>query len=107
MAKTNRAISGKKIMSWVGGVTAILTLVFGLQQLFAVAGKWRKEKQRTAELLAVAKEQRDSRHYADAWATLQEAEQVDDDNEDVATAREDLAMEWLRHARVRVGEQTF
>ncbi|HEY0809254.1 MAG TPA: hypothetical protein VGD49_03795 [Longimicrobiales bacterium] len=94
-------------MSWIGGVTAILGLIFGLQQLFGVVGGWRQKQQRTAELIAVAREQRESRHYAEAWSSLEEAAKVDDDNAAVAAAQEDLAMVWLREARVRVGEQTF
>lgn len=107
MTTSKRAVSGKMVMSIVGGLTAILTLGFALQQMFGAVGKWRQEKQRTAELIAVAQEQRASGHYAEAWASLQEAADVDDDHAEVAAAREDLAMAWLRDARVRVGEQTF
>jgi hypothetical protein len=96
---SKRTISGKTIMSVVGGLTAILTLGFGLQQLVGVVGGWREQKQRTSELIAVAEEQRESRHYPEAWASLQQAAELDDDNDDVATAREDLAMDWLREAR--------
>jgi tetratricopeptide (TPR) repeat protein len=99
--------SSKKIMSWVGGATAILTLLFGLQQLVGWVSNARTQRQRTSELMAVAKDQQHSGHYPEAWASLEEAAQLDSDNDDIAVAREDLAMTWLREARVRVGEQTF
>lgn len=94
-------------MSWVAAATALLTLLFALQQLVSWVGGWHAEKRRIAELVAVAAEQRASRHYAEAWASLDQAAQIDADNEVVDGTQEDLAMDWLRNARVRQGEQTF
>ncbi|HEX6558797.1 MAG TPA: hypothetical protein VF021_05025, partial [Longimicrobiales bacterium] len=102
-----KRISAKAAMGWIGGATAVLTFVFAAQQLVGRIGGWREHKQRIAELVAVAREQTASRHYAEAWAGLDEAARIDSSNDDIQAAREDVAMQWLRAARVREGEQTF
>lgn len=94
-------------MSWIGGATAVLTLFFGVQRLVGWAGNWREQKQRVTEMLAVAVTQQQSQNYREAWGSLAEAEKLDSDNDELRRAQEDLAMEWLREARVRQGEQTF
>ena len=97
----------KQVMSWVGGATAILTLIFGLQRLVGWIGDWREQRLQIAELVALSVTQQETHHYPEAWASLTEAERLDAGNEDVRRAQEDLVMVWLRGARVRVGEQTF
>lgn len=97
----------KQVMSWVGGATAILTLLFGLQRLVGWVGDWREQRRQIAELVALSVTQQETQHYPEAWASLTEAERLDAGNEDVRRAQEDLVMAWLRDARVRVGEQTF
>lgn len=96
----------KRPMSIVGGLTAVLGLVFAVQQLVGFVGDWHGRRQRLAEYIDVAAVERASRRYPEAWASLDSAARLDD-NEAVRTAQEDLAMEWLRAARVREGEQTF
>lgn len=109
MAKPTQAAAPwwRRPMTVVTGATAVLGLVFALQRLVGSAGDWRGRRHRVSEYLALAAQQRESRDYAAAWASLDSAAQLERDDDRVLTAREDLAMEWLRAARVREGEQTF
>jgi hypothetical protein len=95
------------ILVWVGGLTAILTLVFSLHRLSAMMGEARARRARVREALASADTQRQGGHFAAAWETLEEAARLAPRRTDVRTARAALAMEWLRRIRIRSGEQTF
>jgi hypothetical protein len=95
------------ILIWVGGLTAILTLVFSLHRLSSMMGEARARRAHVREALASAETQRQGGHYAAAWETLEEAARVAPRRTDVRTARAALAMEWLRRIRIRSGEQTF
>jgi hypothetical protein len=95
------------VMKWVGGTTAILTLVFGLQRVVTSVSDARVKRNRTNELLRTAKLQLADRRYDEAWATLQQAETVNSTSTDVHSAQEDVAMEWLDNIRVTPSEGTF
>jgi hypothetical protein len=94
-------------MKWVGGATAILTLVFALERVAASVSDVRAKRAQTNELLRAAEIERQDRHYDDAWQTLQKAEAVGGSTADVRAAQEDVGMEWLRNINVVVGQQTF
>jgi hypothetical protein len=94
-------------MKWVGGATAILTLVFALERVAASVSDVRGKRAQTNELLRAAEVERQDRHYDDAWQTLQKAEAVGASTADVRAAQEDVGMEWLRNINVIVGQQTF
>lgn len=100
------AKSWKGVMAVVGGVTAVLTLLFALLRLAGSLTGWHQGRQKTDELVAEAQEQRASKHYPEAWATLQDAAQLAPNNERIRVAQEDLAMAWLRDAHAQ-GDQTF
>jgi hypothetical protein len=94
-------------MKWVGGATAVLTLVFALERVATSVSDVRAKRAQTNELLRAAEVEREDRHYDDAWRTLQKAETVGASTADVRAAQEDLGMEWLRNITVVVGQQTF
>jgi hypothetical protein len=95
------------VMKWVGGTTAVLTLLFALQRLVTSVTDTRAKRNRTNELLRTAKLQLADRRYDEAWATLQQAETVNSASADVHSAQEDVAMEWLDNIRVTPSEGTF
>lgn len=100
-------MTGGTVMKWVGGTTAVLTLVFALERVVTSVSDARAKRTQTNELLRAAELQRQDRHYDDAWRTLQKAETVSASAADVRTAQEDVGMEWLRNINVVVGQQTF
>ena len=93
-------MTSSTVMKWVGGTTAILTLLFGLQRLVTSVSDTRAKRNRTNELLRVAKLQLDDRRYDEAWGTLQQAETLNSTSADVRAAQEDVSMEWLDNIRV-------
>jgi hypothetical protein len=122
---TGRPISGGNegprskfaaLLKWVGGVTAILSLVFALHQITKLVSDVRERQRNTAELYKVGKLQQAARDYAAAWASFEQglkaAEpggqlakltgQLGEERRQLREAQEDLAMEWLENVRVIV-----
>jgi len=105
--RNRRAAAFGTAMKWVGAASAILALLFSVQRLVVMISDAREKSARIAELLQTAGTQREGGHYAEAWQTLEQAAALDADRPAVREAQEDLAMEWLRRARVTQGRQTF
>jgi HEAT repeats/PBS lyase HEAT-like repeat len=97
------------VLKWVGGATAVLSLVFGLFQLVQIVGTIRAQQHQVAELLRVGELQQAARDYSSAWASFAEAAKTAEAGGEVAKltgslsedqrrtrkAEEDLAMAWL------------
>jgi hypothetical protein len=86
-------------IKWVGAVTAVLTLIFGLHQLADLISANRARHHQVEVLLTTAKTQEQAGDREDAWTSLQQAAQVAKGDVRVETAQEDLAMRWLRTRR--------
>ena len=107
-----------RVLKWVGAVTSILSLIFGLYQLTNLMAGVRDRQRKIAESLNVENSQRTAGDFARAWATLQEAAKLADEGGKLATImgrldevrqrvrlrQEDLAMAWLRDARPGPGK---
>jgi hypothetical protein len=97
------------LLKWVGGATAVLSLVFGLYQVIQIVGTIRAQQHQVAELLRVGELQQSARDYSAAWASFVEAAKTAEAGGEVAKligslsedqrrtrkAEEDLAMAWL------------
>ncbi len=66
-----------------------------------------KDTPRTKELLATASAQRQRNQLAEALATLATARHMAPASSEVRQAQEDVAMEWIRDARVENGKGSF
>jgi hypothetical protein len=102
-----------KVLKWAGGITALLSLLFGLQQFTQMLSDARERRRTTDELYRVGKLQQSSADYAAAWASfeqgMQAAEpggqwakltgQLNQQRRRLREAQEDLAMEWLENIR--------
>jgi hypothetical protein len=112
----------ERVLKWVGGITAILSLLFGLHQMTQLVSNLRERQRHIAELYKVGKLQQSTADYEGAWASfeqaLQTAEgggqlvkltgQLGEERRELRQAQEDLAMEWLANVHVRLSEgQTF
>lgn len=91
-------------MKWVGGLTAVLSLVFGLVQLSEQVFGYRERRRHVEVLLSTGRLQRDAHDFAAAWASDSQAGQLGGDNAAVGTAQEDLAMAWLDDAHLKEAE---
>ena len=85
-------------LKWVGGATAVLSLVFGVQQLIDVVSAHLQRSRQVKELLATSAMQEQARDYAAAWSSLEQASRLSDGGSKTRTVEESLAMDWLENA---------
>jgi hypothetical protein len=104
-----------RLLKWVGGITAVLSLIFGLQQAIQLVSDTRERQRQIAELNSVADLQRDSGDYRASWATFERAieaaepsgqlakltGQLSSQRRQLREEQEDLAMLWLENLRVK------
>ena len=107
-------------LRWVAAITAVLSLVFAVQKLIQTVGEDNDRQRRVVELSDVASLQQQAGDYPSAWssseAALKAAEsggtfaklfsRVDEQTQELRLRRQNLAMDWLHHARAS-GGQTF
>lgn len=84
-----------KLLAWVGGLTAILTLFFSLRDFTGFFTSTSGRRQEVETLLATAALQKEHGQFAAAWNALAQADTMGQLGDKVTMAREDLAMRWL------------
>jgi hypothetical protein len=94
-------------LKWVGGATAVLSLIFGLNQLGGLVSRHRQQKRKVRELLKTAEMEGQTRDYATAWSSLEEADRLTNGRDDVRAAEESIGMVWLENAHVNPDKQKF
>jgi hypothetical protein len=87
------------VLKWVGGGTAVLSLVFGLRQLTTIISDARRRQHQVIELIGMGKLQQESRDYGAAWTSLAKAAELRANDPRVRSGQEDLAMAWLDDIR--------
>ena len=117
MAK-KRKEEESRLLKWVGGITAVLSLAFAVQQAIELVSDSRERQRNIAELSSVAVLQRNAGDYRAAWTTyeraLEAAEptgqlakltgQLGEQRQQLREAQEDLAMVWLENLQVKSSE---
>lgn len=105
-------------LKWIAAITAVITLVLGLNQVVRVFAEIGERQRQLAELQAVADRQREVGDYPAAWTSLERAlvaadqgsflaklsGRLDAPRLELRKAQEDLAMAWLRDVRVPEGK---
>jgi hypothetical protein len=120
MASRSREGSKGTLWKWVGGVSALLSLLFALQQLMSMFSDSGERRRQVVELQKIAAQQQASADYEGAWASYEKAleiaqaggqlakltGQLGEERRVLREAQEDLAMDWLNNVRAPAG-RTF
>lgn len=91
-------------LKWVGGITAVISLIMGARQLTIWAGDAVHRRREAATQVELARQQASRRAFADAWASLERADALQP-GEAVDSARVEVAFAWLQDARPGPGRQ--
>lgn len=97
----------KRITVWVGCITAILTLVFGLQRLYTQLSTTVKAKKEVETLIQSSQIQLDAGGYSQAWKILSQADQHEVMQDEIDIAKIKTAMVWLQNMRANEMVGTF
>lgn len=89
---------GSRVLKWVGAATAVISLILGARQLITVVTDRSQRTRDSAEFTALAHQQADRGDFADAWKSLDRAEDRSR-TEATAAARLDVGFRWLEDGR--------
>jgi hypothetical protein len=89
-----------RILKWVAGMAAVLSLIFGLFQLWDRVFSFASRRKHVHELLATGRLQLEEHDLHAAWASDSEAALVASHDPEVRGAQEEVAMAWLDEALV-------
>jgi hypothetical protein len=90
--------SSGRILKWVGGATAVISLILGARQLITIATDHAQRARESAEFVALARQQAARGEFADSWKSLDRAdERAKSDATD--EARLDIGFRWLQDGR--------
>jgi hypothetical protein len=99
-AAASRSSSGRgaRALKWIGGVTAVISLVLGAQQLTMQVSDSLHRRREAATHVDLARQQALRGAFADAWASVDRAEALQP-GDAVDAARVEIAFAWLQDAR--------
>src|SRR5262245_61245726 len=118
---TSRQRSGmERVLRWVAAVTALLSLIFGIQRLVHAITEGSERVRQITELKQLTQLQVDNSEYAMAWESVNSALKLADAGGTLAkmfggldaqirelrAAREDVAMTWVDDMHI-TGQQKF
>ncbi len=83
------------ILKGVAGLTAVLSLIFALNQLVDIVSGSREHHRQVEELLRTGKTQEEAGDFGAAWKSLEDAERLAKDGRETEAAHANLAMHWL------------
>ena len=97
---------GGKVLKWIGVATAVISFVLGVRQVVILVQDHAARKKEAAGLSIEAKRLSSSGEYSQAWQVAGKAAELSPEYRNVQI---DMAMEWLRNARLpsNGGERTF
>jgi hypothetical protein len=87
-----------RILKWVGAATAIISLILAARELVTIGTERAARARESAEAVAIARQQAARSEFAEAWKSLDHAEDRSRTAETDA-ARLEVAFRWLEEAR--------
>jgi tetratricopeptide (TPR) repeat protein len=95
-----------QVLKWIGGITAVISLVLGTLQINDLFSDWQERKTAVSQLIDAAALQTDSSDYKGAWQLIDEALSLNPSSLSARQQQMTIAMAWLRNIRVQ-GNETF
>jgi hypothetical protein len=92
-------------LKWIGGITAVISLLLGLNQVTGLVQKFRIHRKEFSETMKAAEQQMGRADYPAAFATLKHAVELDPIDSEAQTREAEAAMRWLEN--VHAQERTF
>ncbi|MGH8019170.1 MAG: hypothetical protein ACREIA_12920 [Opitutaceae bacterium] len=94
-------------LKWIGGATAVISLVMGMRQVHGLYSDWMERRETVADLIGASRLQRASGDFGGAWSTIEDALRLEPGSPRVRDEMAAVAMEWLREARATEGRESF
>jgi len=94
------------ILKWLGGITAVLSLLLMMIKVNDLFDKWNNEQDAISEIVVAAGIQTEYGDYEQAWESYQNVLRLDPGHRIAREEQINVAMIWLRNIKI-IGDQTF
>ena len=83
------------LVKWLGGFTAVISVVIGVKQLNDFTSEWQAKQQSVKTLVEAANIQIELANYPAAWNLLEEGYQLEPSSQQINQRRTGLAILWI------------
>lgn len=97
--KTSAIESFGKILKWLGGIAAVISLIIGVSQVSTLVQSWSERKQAVEELVRASYLRNLTGDYHAAWKLMENALELDPSSALARKKQVFLAMKWVRNWR--------
>lgn len=88
------------LLKWIGGLTAVISLVIGAASVTQLYTGWRERSEAVDQLLAAARLELEAQDYDGGWTLLEDALRLNPSARTVRAFQVPFAIAWLRNIRV-------
>jgi tetratricopeptide (TPR) repeat protein len=95
------------LLKWVGAVTAIVSLIIGVDRLGGILTEWRERSVAVQQYVAAARIQSEMGDFPGAWSLIEQALSITPASESALAGQTNVAMAWLRDFKRPQGGLTY
>ena len=95
------------VLKWVGGLTAIISLVIGINQLSGIVKEYNERDESIHQLVSASKLLINMKDYQAAWGVIQKAVTISSSSQAAFNQQVDVAMAWLRNIWMQKGKKKY
>lgn len=88
-------------LKWIGGITAVISLVIGAYRVNELYQSWREKAETVKELVSAARLQQESRDFEGGWRLIEQALEMEPSTRSARQLQAAFAMDWLRNIVVQ------
>ena len=105
--KPQRWANTLSILKWIGGLTAIISLVIGVKQVSGIVKEWKERDKAVNQIVVASKMLVEMRDYQAAWEISKKATIVAPSSKKAFDQQVDVGLAWIRDIHRQKGKKTY
>ncbi|MCP4672307.1 MAG: hypothetical protein GY857_13495, partial [Desulfobacula sp.] len=95
------------ILKWIGGVTAIISLIVGVRQVGGIVKDWKERDEAVHQVVMASSMLLEMKDYKSAWEIVKKATTIAPSSQKAFNQQVDVAIVWLRDIWVQKEKKTY
>ena len=105
--KPRRWITLLLVVKWIGGVTAVISLIIGVKQISGIVKDWKDRDKAVHQIIVSSTMLVNMRDYQAAWQIAKKATALAPSSQKAFDQQVDVALAWLKDIWVQKEEKTY
>lgn len=94
-------------IKWIGGATAVISLIIGVKQISGIVKDWKERDESVRQIVTASRLLMEARDYGAAWEIAKKAAVIAPSSQTAFRQQVDIALLWLRDIWVQKGEKSY